>query len=80
MRLDDDNTNSYAPVLRRIFILVIVITAVPVMLWTITAFMRTYVAQPVIKCAYRVYRLEGRLLLVLNIERLLALPPATRAA
>jgi purine-binding chemotaxis protein CheW len=28
----------------------------------------------------RVYRLEGRLLLVLNIERLLALPPATRAA
>ena len=33
----------FAPLLRRIFILVAVITAVPVMLWTITAFMRTYV-------------------------------------
>ena len=48
MRLDDDNSHSFAPLLRRIFILVVVITAVPVMLWTITAFMRTYVAQPVI--------------------------------
>jgi hypothetical protein len=51
MRLDDDNSRSYAPLLRRIFILVVVITAVPVMLWTITAFMRTYVAQPVIASA-----------------------------
>jgi nicotinate-nucleotide--dimethylbenzimidazole phosphoribosyltransferase len=51
MRIDDDNTHSYAPVLRRIIILVAVITAVPVMLWTITAFMRTYVAQPVIPSA-----------------------------
>jgi hypothetical protein len=45
---DDDNNQAYAPVLRRIIILVAVITAVPVMLWTITAFMRTYVAQPVL--------------------------------
>ena len=51
MRLDDENSRSYAPLLRRIFILVVVITAVPVMLWTITAFMRTYVAQPVIASA-----------------------------
>ena len=36
---DDDNIKHYAPVLRRIIILVAVITAVPVMLWTITAFM-----------------------------------------
>jgi hypothetical protein len=35
-------------VLRRIIILVAVITAVPVMLWTITAFMHTYIAQPTI--------------------------------
>jgi hypothetical protein len=45
---DDDNIQHYAPVLRRIIILVAVITAVPVMLWTITAFMRTYIAQPTI--------------------------------
>ena len=45
---DDNNIQHYAPVLRRIIILVAVITAVPVMLWTITAFMRTYVAQPTI--------------------------------
>jgi hypothetical protein len=51
MRLDDGNSQSYAPVLRRIIILLAVITAIPVMLWTITAFMRTYVAQPVIASA-----------------------------
>jgi hypothetical protein len=50
MREYDDGSNiqHYAPVLRRIIILVAVITAVPVMLWTITAFMRTYIAQPTI--------------------------------
>jgi hypothetical protein len=45
---DDSNIQRYAPVLRRIIILVAVITAVPVMLWTITAFMHTYIAQPTI--------------------------------
>ena len=48
MREFDDNPHSYGPVLRRIAILVAVIIAVPLMLWTITNFMRTYVAQPVI--------------------------------
>jgi hypothetical protein len=43
---DDDNIRHYAPQLRRVIILVAVIVAVPVMLWTITAFMRTYVAPP----------------------------------
>src|ERR1700721_175925 len=45
---DDSNIQHYAPVLRRIIILAAVITAVPVMLWTITAFMHTYIAQPTI--------------------------------
>ena len=45
---DDSNIQHYAPVLRRIIILVAVITAVPVMLWTITAFMHAYIAQPTI--------------------------------
>ena len=45
---DDSNIQHYAPVLRRIIILVAVIMAVPVMLWTITAFMHTYIAQPTI--------------------------------
>jgi hypothetical protein len=45
---DDSHIQHYAPVLRRIIILVAVITAVPVMLWTITAFMHTYIAQPTI--------------------------------
>jgi hypothetical protein len=48
---DDSNIQHYAPVLRRIIILVAVITAVPVMLWTITAFMHTYIAQPTISAA-----------------------------
>jgi hypothetical protein len=48
MRGDDDYAPSYVPVLLRIVLLAAVVTAVPVVLWTITAFMRTYVAQPVI--------------------------------
>jgi hypothetical protein len=44
MREDDDEFGHYVPVLRRIIILVAVITAVPVMLWTITAFVRAYVS------------------------------------
>ena len=43
---DEDYARPYRPFLRRIIILVVVITAVPVMLWTITAFVRSYVAQP----------------------------------
>ncbi len=45
---DDDSIQHYAPLLRRIIILLAVIIAVPVVLWTITAFMRTYIAQPTI--------------------------------
>jgi hypothetical protein len=51
MRVDDDHIVHYAPLLRRIIILVAIITAVPVMAWTATAFMRTYVAQPTIATA-----------------------------
>jgi hypothetical protein len=43
---DDDNIRIYAPLVRRIIILVAVIISVPVALWSITAFMRTYVAPP----------------------------------
>jgi hypothetical protein len=46
MREDEDQFRYYVPLLRRIIILVAVITAIPVMLWTITAFVRTYVAPP----------------------------------
>src|ERR1700733_2325720 len=54
MRYDDDNSQSFGPVLRRIAILAVIITAVPMMLWSITAFaafMRTHVAQPIIPSA-----------------------------
>jgi hypothetical protein len=46
MREYDENVQHYAPVLRRIIFLVAVITAVPVVLWTITAFVRAYVGPP----------------------------------
>ena len=46
MREYDDQIRLYTPVLQRIIILVAVIIAVPVVLWTITAFVRTYVAPP----------------------------------
>jgi hypothetical protein len=43
---ENDEFGHYVPLLRRIIILAAVITAVPVMLWTITAFVRTYVGPP----------------------------------
>jgi hypothetical protein len=46
MRDVDEHIQLYVPVLRRIVVLVAVIIAVPVVLWTITVFVRTYVAPP----------------------------------
>jgi hypothetical protein len=43
---DDYNIRRHAPVLRRVIILVAVIIAVPVMMWTITIFVRSYVEHP----------------------------------
>ena len=46
MREDEDQFRQYMPVLRRLIILVAVITAIPVAMWTITAMVRTYVGPP----------------------------------
>jgi hypothetical protein len=43
---DHDDISHYAPLVRRIIILVAVVTAVPVMMWTATAFMHRYVMPP----------------------------------
>ena len=43
MRKDNEFVH-YVPILRRIIVLVVVITAVPAVLWTITSFVRAYVA------------------------------------
>ena len=43
---EDDDFRQYVPLLRRIIVLVAVIIAVPVILWTITVFVRTYVGPP----------------------------------
>jgi hypothetical protein len=43
---DDDNIRLYAPVLQRVIILAAVIIAVPVMMWTITTFIRNYFERP----------------------------------
>jgi hypothetical protein len=43
---EHDDIQHYAPLLRRIFIVVAVVTAVPVMMWTATAFMHRYVMKP----------------------------------
>jgi len=42
----DDGVRLHAPVLQRVLILAAVIIAVPVVMWTITAFVRSYVARP----------------------------------
>jgi hypothetical protein len=46
MREYDDDIRPYVPVLQRLIILVAVIVAVPVVLWTITTFIRTYIGPP----------------------------------
>jgi hypothetical protein len=46
MREYDENIRLFTPIMQRIIILVAVIIAVPVVLWTITAFVRAYVAPP----------------------------------
>jgi hypothetical protein len=46
MRNDEDNIRQYLPVLRRIIILVAVLTAIPVVMWTVTAFVRSHVGPP----------------------------------
>ena len=43
---DDENIRLYTPVLQRVIILLAVIIAVPVVMWTITTMVRTYVAAP----------------------------------
>ena len=46
MRDDDNHARRFMPVFRRIIILVAVVTAVPVVMWTTTAFVRTYLGPP----------------------------------
>jgi len=43
---EDDRLGHLVPLLRRMIVLVAVIIAVPVILWTITGFVRTYVGPP----------------------------------
>lgn len=43
---NDDSIRLYTPVLQRVIILAAVIIAVPVLMWTITTFVRSYVARP----------------------------------
>jgi hypothetical protein len=46
MREDEDQFRQYMPVLRRLIILVAVLVAIPVAMWTITSVVRTYVGPP----------------------------------
>jgi hypothetical protein len=46
MREDNDHFRHSVPLLRRIVIVVAVLAAIPVILWTITGFMRSYVGPP----------------------------------
>jgi hypothetical protein len=46
MRGDNGHFRNYVPLLRRFVILVVVLATVPVVLWSITVFVRAFVAQP----------------------------------
>jgi hypothetical protein len=59
MRDYDENIRLYTPVLQRIIILIAVVIAVPVMMWTITTFIRTYVGPPKIPTFQRMAASEA---------------------
>lgn len=46
MRNDDEQLRHFTPLLRRIVVIVALLTAAPVVLWSITAFVRSYVGPP----------------------------------
>ena len=46
MRNNDEQLRHYTPLLRRIVVIVALLTAAPVVLWSITAFVRSYVGPP----------------------------------
>jgi len=46
MRNDDEHLRHFTPLLRRIVVIVALLTAAPVVLWSITAFVRSYVGPP----------------------------------
>jgi hypothetical protein len=46
MRNDDEQLRHFSPLLRRIVVIVALLTAAPVVLWSITAFVRSYVGPP----------------------------------
>jgi hypothetical protein len=50
----DDSIRLYTPVFQRVIILTAVIVAVPVMMWTITTFVRGYIARPKVPALERV--------------------------
>jgi hypothetical protein len=77
---DDDSIQHYAPVLRRILILLAVIIAVPVALWTITAFMRTYIAQPTIPDARPLLPVASAAPTSTTTDTASSPPPATSVA
>src|SRR6516165_7223023 len=43
---DDESIRLYTPLLQRVIILAAVVIAIPVMMWTITTFVRSYIARP----------------------------------
>ena len=55
---DDDNIRLYTPVLQRVIILLAVIIAVPVVMWTITTVVRTYFAPPKAPTFQRMTKLQ----------------------
>jgi hypothetical protein len=55
----DDHIRLYTPVLQRVIILTAVIIAVPVLMWTVTTFVRSYVARPKVPAPQQVAASES---------------------
>jgi len=75
----DDSIRLYTPVLQRVIILAAVIIAVPVLMWTITTFVRSYVARPRVPALEHVASTAPSIArrVAVSIQRYDARPPAT---
>jgi hypothetical protein len=77
---DDDHIRLYTPVLQRVVILAAVVIAVPIVMWTITTFVRSYVARPKVPALEHVASMNTRAPAIAAAAPSALPPPAYQSA
>jgi hypothetical protein len=77
---DDDHIRLYTPVVQRVVILAAVVIAVPIVMWTITTFVRSYVARPKVPALEHVASMNTRVPAIAAASPNPVPPPANQSA